>query len=147
MRASPQWSLGGLRALIGFVCVEAPDALGALLAREPGRGPACCCELLFESLEAALASPSWRRGLDGLLAGLLAPDAATLSHRTLYELASLYAAEVDSLPPRTRLALLWLLGRHPCFAARRLEERVARDLAHSSSEKGPWYEAETRSTT
>ena len=147
MRAAPQWSLGGLRALIGFACVEAPDALRALLAREQSRDPACCCELLFESLAAGLASPGWRRGLDGLLAALLADDAASLSHRTLYELASLYATDATALSPRARLSMLWLLGRHPCFAARRLEERVARDLAHSSSENGPWYEAETRSTT
>lgn len=147
MRAAPHWSLGGLRALVGLACVEAPEALAALLHDERDGLAPRRCELLFESLAAGLASPGWRRGLDGLLAALLADDAASLSHRTLYELASLYAADATALSPRARLAMLWLLGRHPCFAARRLEERVARDLAHSSSENGPWYEAEMRSTT
>ena len=127
--AAPQWSLAGLRALVGYAYIEAPVALAAL---HQGRsGPSQACELLFASVAAALESPAWRRALDGLLAALLAEEAAVFTHRSLYELAALRVAS-DGLSRHSRLAILWVLGRHPCSAARRIEERFARDLTSGS---------------
>jgi hypothetical protein len=131
---APSWSLGGLRALVGLACEEAPNALAALLRQ---RRDARRCDLLLGGIARALGSAEWRRGFDGLLASLLADEAASLAPLSLYELATLYAATGSTLPVRARLALLWRLGRHPCFAARRVEERVARDLFYASSGNGP----------
>ncbi len=141
----PRWSLAGLRALIGLACIEAPQALAAL--HPSWRNDGSPCRLLFASIEAALQSAEWRQALDGLLAALLAEQARAFADRSLYELAALHGTK-DGLSPRARLALLWTLGRHPCFAARRIEEHVARGLVtpprigshpqHDSSDSLEW---------
>ena len=145
-RATPSWSLSGLRALAGFALREAPEACAAVV--RPGAttsGDAWPqCALLFEMIGCALADPVSRRALDGLLAALLARDAEPFAGRPLAELAARADDERRDRGERASLALLWLLGRHPCTAARLLEARIAQRIAaaperddHSSMLKGP----------
>lgn len=145
-RATPSWSLSGLRALAGFALREAPEACAAVV--RPGETPSGDtwpqCALLFEMIGCALADPVSRRALDGLLAALLARDAEPFAGRPLAELAARAEDERRNRGERATLALLWLLGRHPCTAARLLEARIAQRIAaaperddHSSMPKGP----------
>jgi hypothetical protein len=121
---APTWSLRALRLLVGHACEQTPEAVAALLGHPPDAGR---CRLLFDAIALALVSVRMRSALDGLLAQLLAREAACYAGRPLGELATL--AGGDPLPPRRALALLWLLGRHPSWAARRVEERLARRLS------------------
>lgn len=145
-REVPSWSLAGLRVLAGFALREAPEACAAVLrpgATTPDR-PRPRCALLFELIGRALADPVIRRALDGLLAALLARDAAPFGGRPIAELAARADDERQLRGERASVALLWLLGRHPCTAARLLEARIAQRIAaasdrddHSSIPNGP----------
>jgi hypothetical protein len=128
---APSWSLPGLRVLAGFALREAPEACAAVVrpsATASGRAwPACA--LLFEMIGRALTDPVSRRALDGLLAALLAREAAPFVGRPIAELAARADAERLARGERAGIALLWLLGRHPCTAARLLEARIAERIA------------------
>jgi hypothetical protein len=120
---APTWSLCGLRMLVGHALERAPEAVAALTGQPLDRTPRC--QLLFDAIALALVSEHARRALDGMLASMLARDAAFFAGLPLAELARIGA---QPLPVRRALALVWLLGRHPCWAARRLEERAAARL-------------------
>jgi hypothetical protein len=116
----PRWSLRALRLLVGYAIETAPEAVSAIAAPDAPRGERC--RLLFDAIALALVSAPMRCALDGLLAPLLAPEAERFAQRSLSELAALHGG---SLCRRGALALIWWLGRHPSWAARRLEERVS----------------------
>lgn len=120
---APQWSLRALRLLLGHALALAPEAVAALVSRSPLPCRSAPCRLLYDAIGLALASEPARHALDGLLAPLLAREAAAFAGRPLAELARLGH---EPLATERALALLWLLGRHPCWAAAgRVEERVA----------------------